>query len=165
MSTTANHHVEAVIDLLQQATTWTTTQEPEVRQHWDDAQSEKGPGAGQPPVAYVWSPVDSSLDRFSMDEQYRVANTVEIQFWSLDEQEPVTLLNDAISIMSQYLDDNKIQTPYTDVQPTSAADYREQNQARITDHYLTSLEVDTDGILNAYNSATTFNMTFEAGFV
>jgi len=55
-------------------------------------------------------------------------------------------LNDAISILSQYLDDNQINTPYTDVQPTAASDFREQKQARVTDHYLTSLEVDTDGL-------------------
>jgi len=99
-STSENHHVEAIIDLLQQATAWTTTLDPEIRPYWEDAQSEKGPGADQPPVAYVWSPVDSSLDRFSVDDEYRVNNTVEIQFWSLDEQEPVVLLNDAISILT-----------------------------------------------------------------
>jgi len=164
-STSENHHVEAIIDLLQQATAWTTTLDPEIRPYWEDAQSEKGPGADQPPVAYVWSPVDSSLDRFSMDTEYRVTNTVEIQFWSLDESEPVVLLNDAISILSQYLDDNKIRTPYTDVQPTAASDYREQKQARVTDHYLTSLEVDTDGLQNEYDSTTAFDFRFTAGFV
>lgn len=146
MSTTENFHVEAVVDLLTQATSWSTGSDPDIRRYWDDAQNEKGPGADQPPVAYVWSPVDSSLDRFSVDDEYRVTNTVEIQLWSLDEEEPVTLLNDTIDIMSEYLDDNKIDTPYTDLQPTTASDFREQKSARRTDHYITAVQVDTDGL-------------------
>jgi len=145
-TTDAGHHVEAVIELLRDEpdTSWSTP--PVVREYWSDAQSEKGPGADQPPVAYVWSPADSSLERYSVDEEYRVNNTVEIQFWALDEQTPVALLNDAIAVLSQYLDDNKIDTPYTDIQPSTASDFREQKQARTTDHYLTSLQLDTDGL-------------------
>ena len=146
--TSADHHVQAVIDLLENAdaTEW-TPDPPDIRNYWDDAQSERGPGAGQPAVAYVWSPADTSLDRFSMDgTKFRQNDTVEVQFWSLDEQEPVQLQSDAVDILSQYLDDNKVQTPYTDVAPTSTADYREQTPARTTDHYIMSVTVDTDGL-------------------
>ncbi len=148
--TSADHHVQAIIDLLQAAadTEW-TPDPPVIRNYWDDAQGERGPGAGQPAVAYVWSPADSTLDRFSMDgTKFRQNDTVEVQFWSLDETEPKQLQSDAVAILSGYLDDNKVQTPFTDVAPTSTADYREQSQARRTDHYIMSVTVDTDGLSN-----------------
>lgn len=149
MSTTsAEHHVQAIIDLLDaaDASEW-TPDPPDVRRYWDDAQSEKGPGGGQPAVAYVWSPADSTLDRFSIDgTKFRQTNTVEVQLWSLDEQEPVQLQNDVVEILSGYLDDNKTETPYSDVAPTSVSDFREQKPARITDHYIMSVVIDTDGL-------------------
>jgi len=148
-TTSEDHHVEAVIDLLQQATEWSTATDPTVRAYWEDSQSERGPGADQPAIAYVWSPVDSTLDRFSMDSDLRETNTVEIQLWSLDEQEPVTLQRDVINILGQYLDDNKINTPYTDLQPSSASDYRAQTPARSTGHYIMSVQVDTDALVTA----------------
>jgi len=138
-----------------------------VRTYWSDSQGERGPGADQPPIAYVWSPVDSSLDRFSIDEvKLRETNTVEIQLWSLDEQEPVTLQRDVINILSKYLDDNQRNTPYHDLQPTSASDFREQKPARTTRHYVTSLQIDTDALRGlSVGNATTFDFAFGGSFV
>jgi hypothetical protein len=145
--TNAGHHVEDVINLLEAATSWSTAQDPVVRPYWDDAQSEKGPGADQPAVIYVWSPTDSTLDRFSIDEtEQEASHTVEVQIWSLDETEPVTLQNDVVRILSQYLNDNAIQTPYTELGPTTVSDFREQKNARVTEHYITSVEVETRGL-------------------
>lgn len=148
-ATNAGHHVEDVINLLEAAGTaeWNATQDPVIRPYWADAQREKGPGADQPAVIYVWSPTDSTLDQFSIDETEQEANhTAEIQIWSLDETETVTLQNDVVQIMSQYLNDNAIQTPYTELGPSTVSDFREQKNARVTEHYITSVELQTRGL-------------------
>lgn len=127
---------------------WSVTP-PEVRPYWEDAQNEKGPGAGQPPVVYVWSPVDTTFERFSVDEaNLRENSTVELQAWSLDATEVKQLYNDLVQIMSKYLDDNKDLTPYADIQPSSGSDFREQKNARSTQHYIMSIQVDTDGLID-----------------
>jgi len=144
--TTATQPVQAIIDLLENAdsTEWTPTQDPVVKNYWNDSQSERGPGDGQPPILYVWSPTGSTLDRFSVDgDDFQRNDTVEVQAWSLVESETVGLQEDVIDILSQYLDDNETDTPYTDVAPVNAEDFREQTPARSTQHYVMSVEVET----------------------
>jgi len=144
--TNAGHHVQVIIDLLENAasTEWTPATDPVVKNYWDDAQSERGPGADQPAILYVWSPTGSSLDRFSMDgDEFDRSDTVEVQAWSLDETEVEQLQADVVDILSQYLDDNETQTPYTDVAPVATEDFREQKPARTTDHYVMSVEIET----------------------
>jgi hypothetical protein len=143
--TNAEHHVQVIIDLLENAdaTEW-TPDTPTVKNYWDDAQSERGPGAGQPGILYVWSPTGSTLDRFSIDgDKFDRSDTVEVQAWTLDETETRQLQGNVVDILSQYLDDNETETPYTDVQPTNTEDFREQKPARTTDHYVMSVEVET----------------------
>jgi len=143
--TSAEHHVQVIIDLLQNAdaTEWTPAT-PTVKQWWDDAQSERGPGADQPGILYVWSPTGSTLDRFSIDgDKFEREDAIEVQAWTLDATETRQLQSDVVDILSQYLDDNERQTPYTDVQPTNTEDFREQKPARTTDHYVMSVEVET----------------------
>lgn len=147
--TNESHHVEAIIDLLSQAKDyayWRTTP-PQVKKYWADAQSEKGPGADMPAILYVWSPVDSTLDRFSVDDdELQQSNTVEVQVWSLDETEATVLQADVTRILSEYLDDNQTNVPYTDVAPVVESDYREQKNARSTDHYIMAVEIETGGL-------------------
>jgi len=147
------HHVAATIDLLSQAADynlWRTTQPPSIREYWADSQSEKGPGAGQPAICYVWSPTDSSLERFSVDDdELQESNNVQVQIWSLDEQEPVTLQSDVIDILSEYMDDNNTETPYSTVEPINKSDFREQKNARSTDYYITAVEIETEGLTEA----------------
>lgn len=152
MSTTdAGHHVENTKNLLQAApdSDWRSVV-PSVREYWADAQSERGPGAGQPPVCYVWSPTDSTLDRFSIDDsEKQQTNTIEIQVWSLDPTEAVTVQEDVTRILSGYMDDNKTETPYSTVEPVVESDFREQKNARSTDHYITAVEIETEGLTEA----------------
>lgn len=152
MSTTDDgHHVEDVINLLEAAPAmdWRTTP-PDVKPYWEDAQGEKGPGADMPAIAYVWSPTDSSLERFSVDEtEMQQSNTVEVQIWSLDPTEPVTLQEDTTRILSEYLDDNNTETPYSTVEPVVESDFREQKNARSTDYYITAVEIETEGLTGA----------------
>ena len=75
-----------------------------------------------------------------------VGDTIEIQIWSLDEPETQQLQSDVVDILSQYLDDNNIRTPYSDLAPTGTDDFREQTSATHTDHYVMSVEVGTRGL-------------------
>lgn len=147
--TTASNQVEAVIDLLEAAPTaeWNVTNDPTVKHYWDDAQSERGPGADQPAILYVWSPTGSTLDQFSIDgEQQDRSDSVEIQIWSLDEAETRQLQSDVRYVLSAYIDDNKMQTTFHTVRPSGTNDFRAQNQYRRTDHYIMSVEIDTRGL-------------------
>ena len=144
----ADHHVQVVIDLLEAADSqqW-TPDTPDIRNYWDDSGSERGNGADMPAVLYVWSPTGSTLERFSSDgDKFDRQDTIEIQIWSLDEPETQQLQSDVVDILSQYLDDNKIRTPYSDLAPTGTDDFREQTSATHTDHYVMSVEVGTRGL-------------------
>lgn len=160
--TAEDHHVDAIIDILSQAedfALWTPTfpgdaTGPSVRAYWDDATSERGPGADQPEILYVWSPTGSTLDRFSMDgDEFRRNDSIEVQIWSLDADRVEQLQHDVTNILSQYLDDNKTDTPYTDVAPVNEEDFREQKPARSTDHFVMSVEVATDGLQDTLKNA------------
>jgi len=165
--TSAEHHVQVIIDLLQNAdaTEWTPAT-PTVKNYWDDAQSERGPGAGQPPILYVWSPTGSTLDRFSIDgDKFEREDAIEVQAWTLDATETRQLQGNVVDILSQYLDDNETETPYTDVAPVNTDDFREQKPARTTDHYVMSVEVETvDLQATDYVEDTAFTLFFDAGF-
>ena len=144
----ADHHVQVVIDLLKDADAgqW-TPDTPDIRNYWDDSGSERGNGADMPAVLYVWSPTGSTLERFSSDgDKFDRQDTIEIQIWSLDEPETQQLQSDVVDILSQYLDDNKIRTPYSDLAPTGTDDFREQTSATHTNHYVMSVEVGTRGL-------------------
>ena len=144
----ADHHVQVVIDLLKDADAqqW-TPDTPDIRNYWDDSGSERGNGADMPAVLYVWSPTGSTLERFSSDgDKFDRQDTIEIQVWSFDEPETQQLQNDVVDILSQYLDDNKIRTPFSDLAPTGVDDFREQTSATHTDHYVMSVEVGTRGL-------------------
>lgn len=150
MSTTnADHHVQAVIDLLEAAanTAWPNDTPPDVYRYWDRAQSEKGPGADMPPHLYVWSPTSSSKERFSMDtDDYDRTDAIEVQVWSLDATEVKDYQQAAAAVLEAYLDDNKTETPYQTVDPVGENDFREQKTARRTEHYIMSVEVDLRGL-------------------
>jgi len=195
VATTADHHVEAVVELLsewadygrslliasgetvsvdtgtverygvvenagtlQNAGTVTSgvnpwsVDPPTVKQYWDDAQGERGPGADQPGICYVWSPTTSTLERFSRDkDKFEQENNVEVQMWSLDKTVTQQLQADVTKILSKYLDDNEINTPYSDLAPVGENDFREQKPARQTDHYVMSVEIETTGLSDTGN--------------
>lgn len=124
-----------------------TGEKPTVKHYWDDAQGERGPGASQAPVLYVWQPTSSTLDRFSMDgTRFDRGDTVRVQVWSLDERRAVQVQRDVTAFISEYLDDNAVQTPASDIAPVTEDDFREQNPARKTDHYVMSVEIEIRGL-------------------
>ena len=142
-------HVETIVDLLQSADTaeWTPDTDPVIKRYWDDTQAERGPGADQPAICYVWSPTGSTLEQFSMDGTKRDrTDSVEVQVWSLDELETRQLQADVDQILSGFLDDNAVTTPFSTVETTGVNDFREQTSARRTEHYIMSVEIDTRGL-------------------
>jgi len=162
-ATDATTHVEEIKALLEAApdTDWTPAT-PAIRNYWDDAQSERGPGADQPGVLYVWSPTDSQLETFSMDgDDFLENTTVEVQAWSLDPQEARQLQADVTRILGLYIDNNARTTPYSTVEPTGQADFREQKPARDTRHYVMGVPVETTGLSESRETGET---AFAAGF-
>jgi len=167
-ATPPDDYVAQVIRLLRNAADdeYDTTQRPRVKQWWDDAQSERGPGADQPPILYVWSPTDTTLEQFSMDaHRYDETGTVEVQAWSLYSSEAKRLQQNITYILSKYLDDNRINTPYLTVQPTGESDFREQKPARQTDHYVMSVEIDLRGLQPTRDvDGTAWDFVFDGPF-
>jgi hypothetical protein len=145
----ASSHVEVVIELLQAEpdASYSISGRPQIKSFQDDAASERGPGAGQPPVIYVHSPTGSTLERHSMDDQqFNKGNTARVQIFGLTETAVIDLQADVVRILSQFLQDNRQATPFNDLAPTQASDFREQKQARLTDHFVTQVTVETTNL-------------------
>jgi len=97
--------------------------------------------------------------------RFREDTTVEIQVWSLDEQEARQLQADVTRILAKYLNDNRNNTPYSDVHPTGQADFREQKPARDTRHYVMSVTVETTGLpLSREAEGTVYDTDLDATF-
>lgn len=146
MSITANTDpVEAVVDVLQAAdpADWTNTT-PTVKRYRDDSQSERGPGADQPPIIYVWSPIEGSTEALSGFDYDRLDDqpTVELQAWSLDDVEAETTAQDAVVYLAGFGNDNEDDTVFHRVRPTTVNDFRAQTPARKTGHYVFTVTVE-----------------------
>jgi hypothetical protein len=145
----ATSHVQVIIDLLEAEpdTTWSVSGSPRIKDFFADAAAEKGPGADQPPVIYVWSPTGANIERHSMDDQqfYR-ENVALVLIMSLSEQQVIDVQADVVQILSEYLQDNREATPFNDLAPTQASDFREQKEARLTDHFATQVRVVTKNL-------------------
>jgi hypothetical protein len=143
-----NDPIEVIVQLLTIASDSSfSTQRPQVKRYFDDAPSERGPGAGQPPVVYIFSPTSATIDRHTMDDQqFNQSNTLQVLIMSLDEQAVIQLQSDVVNIISRFLSDNRGTTPFIDVQPTQASDFREQKQSRVTDHFVTRVTVETTNL-------------------
>ncbi|UBF23336.1 SPP1 gp17-like tail completion protein [Halorubrum tailed virus 29] len=159
--------VYQVIRLLRNAATdeWDTAT-PAIRTYWDDAQSERGPGAGQPPVCYVWSPTDSTLEPFSMDgTRFDKGNTVEVQVWALRPDTAKRVQQNVTHILGTYINDNSGATPYSTLEPSGQGDFREQKPARDTQHYVMSVEIETRGLPpTREKDSGAFTAGFDDGF-
>lgn len=116
---------------------------PTVKNYWDDAQSERGPGADMAPIIYVWQPTGNTKERFSMDGTHTDDTvSVELLVYSLDETEPIRYAADAENILEFYFDDNKQRTDFTTVEPITQNDYRQQTPARQTGMFVVGLEIE-----------------------
>ncbi len=144
VSTSAGEAVQTVFDILD-GSSW-SLQDPEVQFYWDVPQSQKGPGADQPPEAYVFSPTGSNIDKFSADGDLTdETQTVLIQFYVLKSDNRSNLsgyLRETIDILGDYYDDNTLNTNFTELAPQSASDFRRQANARKSDYHIGAVEVE-----------------------
>ncbi|AFH22752.1 hypothetical protein OSG_eHP34_00095 [environmental Halophage eHP-34] len=135
--------VETITDVLERTEGVWRAEEPIVKNYWDEAQSERGQAADQPPRLYVWQPASESHDKFSLDgDTSDDAVTIEVLIYSLDEIEAKRYAADVRGILQLYINDNKDVTQYTDIKPVATNDYRQQSNHRATDQYVLSVEID-----------------------
>jgi hypothetical protein len=140
--------VDAVLELLQDSdpSVW-TNQKPEAYHYFAHSQSERGPGHEMPPYLYVWNPTDGDIQQFDAENSHQLEYlTVEIQVWTLDEQDATLYQRDLLQFMSEYARDNYEQTRFHQIRPTTQSDYRSEKPARPTDHYVTGVEVETEDL-------------------
>jgi len=167
VSPTSSEPVETVQEILagQPDAKW-TDKSPTVLFNWDRAFSEKGPGQGQPPELYVWSPIDASLSQLTADGDYlEEDHTVEVQCWSLSESATWQLARDTIQIFGDYLDNQQGVSDFLTLPPTASTDLRADKQARRTEHYVATIEISPLKLNSTgTNQGTTFDMTFDSGF-
>jgi len=166
VSPTTAKPVEATKEILSgyPDTAW-TNDTPTVRFNWDIAFSDKGPGQGQPPEIYVWSPVDATLDKLTSDGTFLDENhTVEIQCWSLDPTESLQTARDVVQIFGDYLDTNQT-NDFIEKRPESLSDVRAESQARRTEHYVSEVQINSRKLTDSGTTqGSTFDATFDAGF-
>ena len=155
-STNEQPPVEAIQDLLQQADTsvWNTA-DPNVYKWWDRAQSERGPGQGQPPELYVSSLTGAPIERISADGALlQEEPTVEIWVYTLSqadgsgEEECAQLARDVIQFMSEYMDNQEANGPFVDIVPSNVEDFREQKLRQKTDHFVYQVEISLERLSN-----------------
>jgi len=169
VSTSAAEAVETIYDILD-GYAWNLT-DPTVKYHWEKVQSHKGPGAGQPPEIYVFSPTDDSIDKFSADGQFTdETQTVLVEIYVLkDDSNPTEIkqyARETVEILQAYYDDNKVRTNFTDIEPTNQADFRAQSSARQSDHFIHTVEVEGRKLEASKRDSDGFQFTtgFSAGF-
>lgn len=136
--------VDMVVDLLDGAAVgqWTNAS-PDVFYLEDVPQADRGPSQDQPAHLYVWMPAGGPIEGLSGDwTSTTEQNTVEIQVWSLDRGECAVYKEDVINFLSLYANDNEENTLFHRVRPSNQDDMRGQNQARRTNHFVMTVEVD-----------------------
>lgn len=142
-STSEETPVEAIQALLvgADASTW-TGDTPDVFAWWERAQTERGPGQGQPPELYVSQLTGAPIQRLSADNALlQEEPVVEIWVYSLSEGVTAQLARDVIQYMSEFMDDQAQHLPFVDVVPSAVEDFREQKVRRQTDHFVYQVEV------------------------
>jgi len=149
-TTTSLDPVTQVIDLLESAasTEWPSDTPPTaIRRYQDDSQGNKGPSAGQPPILYILAPTDTTLERFSADgDLYIQGHTVFVQVWTYDSADAKQYQLAVASIISDYLDDNAVETPNSTVEPENLSDFRHQTHSDDTDYQIMRVEISTTGL-------------------
>jgi len=71
---------------------------------------------------------------------------VELLVYSLDSRETELVQSDVTRVLSEYLNDNKTETPFATVEPVAESDFRSQKQRRLTDHYVQGVQVEPRGL-------------------
>ena len=132
--------VDIVVDLLRNipAQLWTHG-EPNVLYWWDRAQSERGPGDGQPAEFYVYRETTQDHERFSADADNVIEEgSITIYVYSLYEDETQQYLRDLIEVLEEYMSDNYRRINLHNLEGEESNDYRPEHITQNTDYYVES---------------------------
>jgi len=137
--------VEAVIDVLQQTTTegnWNVTAPDEVVALAERTGQEKFNTTKD--VLYVWAPTDADLQRFSADGNNLTRfEEVQVLIYILDDKRRCAeLQRDVVRVLGDFMTDNKDRTDVNHIEPVSAADLRNEHQARTASYHVMGVTVE-----------------------
>jgi len=95
-------------------------------------------------AVYIWQPVDGEIERVTADGDLLFReNTVEVWVYVLeDKQRAVQLRKDILQFFADYIDDNKANTRFNDIQPVNDMDNRPGNLPRDSSHDVMGLTLD-----------------------
>jgi hypothetical protein len=139
--------VETIVDLLDGTAdadyTLTQSRPDRIAPIWDFDHNDRINYAD--PAFYVWSPTDADISKFSIDGDNLLEDTsVEVLIFTLDATKSKNYQRDVLEILSDYYDDNTDNTSYYEIAPQSASDLRNEHISGRTDHYITSVTVETN---------------------
>ena len=99
-------------------------------------------------AVYVMSLGGTSLDRFGIEpgtqDHQQEDGQVQTLCASLTESNSQDMANDVVSILRAFMSDNYTQTNMHYLEPTDIVDSRAQKIARMTDHFVYLVEIETE---------------------
>jgi len=134
--------VDAVFEILQDAKVNNefTAANPELFKLFEISTQERENNPN--PALYVWSPTETSFERFSADGNRLIRNgSVEIIVATLDASVTVALSQDTVDVLGDFIGDHHDKTELRTVEPESATDDRASTVFRHTDHYTGTVSV------------------------
>lgn len=145
-TSSATQAQETLKDLLQEYSGWTNA-DPSVYFVQEVAQSERGPGDGQPAELYIWEPTSGPLNAFDAEySHYDERRTVEIWIYTLEGgkigTENTEYQSDIVDFLGEYANDNASNTEWNRIRPRNVDDRRSELMARNTNHHISSVEVE-----------------------
>jgi hypothetical protein len=146
-SSTSPFAVETIVDLLDGTAdaeyTLTQSKPDRINPIWEYDHNDRVNYAD--PAFYVWSPTDADISKFSIDGDNLLEDTsVEVLIFTLDATKSKNYQRDVLEILSDYYDDTTDNTSYYEIAPQSASDLRNEHISGRTDHYITSVTVETN---------------------
>jgi len=140
---------EVAIDLLKGNSGW-PGDEPEF--YLAEEVPMKGRQNNRNTAIYVQLIGGAGLNRYApTDQTLQEIETVRVDIWTLEgESTAREYRNEVINTFRRYMADNFTRTKFHDVQPTDSTDFREQKIARQTDHYIYSVEIEFERLVENF---------------
>jgi len=144
VSSSESNPVNAVVDLLEQTTDsdYTGTKPEVIEAVWQRTPQARLNESRD--AVYVWQPTDGEIERVTADGDLLFReNSVEVWVYTLeDKARAVQLREDILLFFADYIDDNKANTRFNDIQPANDMDNRPGNLPRDSSHDVMGLTLD-----------------------
>jgi len=147
MSITTTDPVDTVKAILDNtgATDW-TNDKPKLFRYSET--TTKGRENESTDAVYILSLGGTSLDRFGVEpgsqDNQQEDGQVQVLCASLTEQNSQDMANDTVDILRGFMSDNYTNTNMHYLEPTDIVDSRAQKIARMTDHFVYLVEIETE---------------------